>query len=119
MRIIRKSATFSIAAISALALTAAAAFAADDFAGTWKVTDTSGKAFEIVLSADGAAKADRSGEGMTGTWEQEGDAAVITWDTGWITRIGKEGSGYKKTAYEKGAALDGTPSNSSDAVKVK
>jgi hypothetical protein len=118
MRIIGKTAATGLAAFAALALAATSSFA-DSLAGTWKVTDTSGKAFEIVLAADGSAKADRSGEGMTGTWEAEGDAAVITWDTGWITRIAKDGAGYKKTAYAKDADLSGEPSNSSPAEKVK
>lgn len=118
MRIIGRIAAGGLAALAALALATTASFA-DDFEGTWKVTDTSGKAFEIVLGDDGAAKADRSGEGLTGTWEEEGDAAVITWDSGWITRIAKDGDGYKKTAYEKGADLSGDPSNSSPAEKVK
>ena len=102
----------------ALALTAAAALAASAFAGTWKVTDTGGKAFEIVLGADGTAKANRAGEGMSGTWKEEGSAAVITWDTGWTTKITKDGDKYTKTAFKKGEA-DGKPANSSAAEKVK
>jgi hypothetical protein len=62
--------------------------------------DTSGKPFQITLSADGSAKADRAGEGLTGTWKEEGGAAVIRWDTGWTTKITKEGDKYKKTAYD-------------------
>ena len=56
---------------------------------------------------------------MTGTWKEEGNAAVITWDTGWTTKITKEDSGYKKTAYRKGQALDSPPANSSAAEKAK
>jgi hypothetical protein len=48
----------------------------------WKVTDTAGQSFEITLSGGGAAKASR-GEGMVGTWKEEGKTAVITWNTGW------------------------------------
>ena len=62
----------------------------------------------------GAAKASR-GEGMVGTWKEEGNTAVITWNTGWTTKIAK----YKKTAYGKGQPLDGPPANSTDAQKVK
>jgi hypothetical protein len=64
------------------------------------------------------AKADRAGEGLTGTWKEEGGAAVMRWDTGWTTKITKEGDKYKKTAYDKGKPLDGPPTNSSDAEKV-
>src|SRR5215470_17157258 len=49
--------------------------------------------FEITLSSGGAAKATR-GEGMTGTWKEEGNSAVITWNTGWKTKITKEGNRY-------------------------
>ena len=55
---------------------------------------------------------------MTGTWKEDGGAAVIKWDTGWTTKIIKEGDKYKKTAYDKGKPLDGPPTNSSDAEKV-
>lgn len=98
----------------ALALSAGASFAASEFAGTWKVKDTGGKDFNITLAEDGTATADRSGEGLKGKWVEEGGAATITWDSGWKTKIAKEGDGYKKTAYE-GDAEKG----SSAAEKVK
>jgi len=92
--------------------------AASAFEGVWKVKDTAGQPFEITLSSGGAAKATR-GEGMIGTWKEEGNAAVITWDTGRTTKIIKEGSQYKKTAYRKGQALDAAPANSSDVERTK
>jgi len=91
---------------------------ASDFEGVWKVKDTAGRTFEITLSSGGAAKASR-GEGMVGTWKEEGNTAVITWNTGWTTKIAKERDQYKKTAYGKGQPLDGPPTNSTDAQKVK
>ena len=94
-----------------------AALAAGQFEGTWKVADTAGKAFEITLAGDGSAKADREDEGMTGTWKEEGSAAVITWDTGWTTKISKDGDKFTKTAFKKGEASK--PANSSGAEKVK
>ncbi len=113
---------FSMAAIAglaaAVALSPAASLAAAAFEGTWKVKDTSGKPFEITLSKDSSAKADR-GEGMSGTWKEEGNSAVITWNTGWTTKIMKEDGHYKKVAYKKGQSLSGAPANSSDAEKVK
>jgi len=54
---------------------------------------------------------------MTGTWKEEGNAAVITWNTGWTTKISKNGNRYEKTAYRKGER--GKFTNSSDAEKVK
>jgi hypothetical protein len=70
------------------------------------------------MSNGGAAKATR-GEGMNGTWKEDGNAAVITWDTGWTTKIIKEGNQYKKAAYCQGQASDAAPANSSDAERVK
>ena len=102
---------------AALALSIAACSPPSDeseFAGTWKVSDTSGAPFEIVLTGDGNASADRSGEALTGTWKEEGGGAVITWSEGWMTKIAKDGAGYKKTAYEGDAEK-----SSSAAEKVK
>ena len=118
MHTIWKTTTAALAAMFAIAMTTLASLAASDFEGVWKVKDTAGQPFEITLSADGAAKANR-GEGMVGTWKEEGAAAVITWKTGWTTKIVKEGDHYKKTAFGKGQPLDGPPSNSSDAQKAK
>jgi hypothetical protein len=101
-----------------IGLTSLASLAASAFEGVWKVKDTAGQPFEITLSSGGVAKATR-GEGMTGTWKEEGNAAVITWNTGWTTKITKEGNRYKKTAYRKGQALDAPPTNSSDAERAK
>jgi hypothetical protein len=118
MHTIGKATTAVLAAVLAIAMTTFSSLAASDFEGVWKVKDTAGQPFEITLSGGGAAKASR-GEGMVGTWKEEGKTAVITWDTGWITKIAKEGDRYKKTAYGKGQPLDGPPANSTDAQKVK
>jgi hypothetical protein len=95
-----------------------AAVAESAFEGVWRVKDTAGHPFEITLSSGGAAKATR-GEGMTGTWKEEGNSAVITWNTGWTTKITKEGNRFIKTAYGKGQSLTATPTNTSDAEKAK
>ena len=118
MLTIRQVTAAFLAAVCVIAITTFASFAASGFEGKWKVKDTAGQDFEITLSADGTAKAGR-GEGMTGTWKEGGNAAVITWSTGWTTKIVKDGDSYKKTAYGKGQPLDGPPTNSSDAQKVK
>ena len=115
---IGKFTTAFFAGLIALAMTAVASFAASELEGTWNVKDTSGAAFQITLAGDGSAKANRGGEGMTGTWKEEGSAAVITWNTGWTTKISKEGGSYTKAAFEKGAPLDGKPTNTSPAEKA-
>jgi hypothetical protein len=116
MYFLRKAAAF-VAPIFVAAFVAGAALAATEFEGTWKTQDTKGNAFEIVLSADGKAKGNRAEEGLTGTWKADGDSALITWDSGWMTKIVKEGDKYKKLAFEKGAS-DGSPTHTADAQKM-
>jgi hypothetical protein len=113
-----KAAAAVLIAAFIIAGTTIACQAAGEFQGVWKVSDTGQKPFEITLSADGSAKANRPGEAMTGTWKEESGTAVITWNTGWTTKITKEGNQYKKSAWEKGKPLDGPPTNSSDAQKA-
>jgi hypothetical protein len=113
-----KAAKAAVTATCFVVVTSFAALAASAFEGVWKVKDTAGHPFEITLSSDGAAKATR-GEGMTGTWKEEGNSAVITWNTGWTTKITKEGDRYVKTAYGKGQSLTAKPTNTSEAEKAK
>src|SRR5262245_37535162 len=94
------------------AATAFAVLAASPFEGTWSVKDTDGKAFDITLGADGKATSTHPKE-MTGTWAEEGGAAVIKWNSGWTTKIVKDGDTYKKQA---GNAY-GSPSSTSAAEK--
>jgi len=115
---VSKATTAVLALVFAIAMMSFPSLAASDFVGRWTVKDTAGQPFEITLLEDGAAKASL-GEGMVGTWKQEGKTAVITWDTGWTTKIAEEDGHYKKTAYRKGQPLDGPPANSSDAQTVK
>src|SRR5437588_12724513 len=93
-----------LAGVFAIALTSFAALAASDFEGMWKAKDTTGQSFSITLSADGAAKGSLR-EDMVGTWKEEGIAAVITWKTGWATRIIKEDGQYKHFTYRPGQPL--------------
>jgi hypothetical protein len=99
-----------------IAMASFASFAASEFEGTWAVKNTNGEPFEIALAADGTAKSTLP-EADKGTWKEEGGAAVISWESGWTSKIAKEGDKFVKTAFKKGAALDGPPTNTSDAVK--
>jgi hypothetical protein len=118
MHTIRNATSAVVVAVFAIGMMAVACLAASEFEGVWKVVDTAGKPFEITLAGDSTATASR-GEGMIGTWKQDGNAAVITWKTGWTTKITKDGDHYKKTAYGKGQPLNGPPASTSDAEKVK
>ena len=119
MHKIAKATTVILAAGFALAIAACSPSTPSEFTGDWKVSDTSGASFVITLGGNGTASANRSGEGMEGTWKEEGGAAVITWKDGWTTKIAKVGDAYKKTAWDKGVSLDSAPTNTSDAEKAK
>ncbi len=107
--------TAAFAAIALAFALSASAFAAEGFVGKYKTTDTKGEPFTIWLSNDGNAKGDRANEGLSGMWKEEGNAAVITWDSRWVTQITKDGSSYKKTALKDGKPV-GT---ASDAEKLE
>jgi hypothetical protein len=99
----------SVVAAAAFALILAAnAVAGEGFVGKYETTDTEGKAFTIWLSDNGSAKGDRANEGLQGMWKEDGNAAVITWDTGWVTKISKDGSSYTKSAEQDGKAVGST-----------
>ena len=99
----------ALVACLVLAMASFASFAASEFEGTWAVKDSGGKPFEITLAAGGAATATMP-EAATGTWKEEGSSAVITWKSGWVTKISKGGDSYKKSAEKDGKPV-GSPSN--------
>ena len=115
--LLSRAASVFVAAVVAFAITGAAAIAASEFEGTWMTQDTKGKTFHIMLSPDGKAKGERQDEGLTGTWKAEGDDAVINWDSGWVTKITKQGNKFTKQAFEKGQT-SGTPTHTADAQKM-
>jgi hypothetical protein len=114
-----KLASVVVTALFVLTLTAASVVAASEFEGAWLTQDTKGNPFKITLSADGKAIGDRADEGLKGTWKAEGDSAVINWDTGWVTKIVKQGDKFQKQAFEKGSASGGAPTHSAEAQKQK
>lgn len=113
---LRFFATAALIALFAIVLTTIAVVAASEFEGVWVVKDSSGRQFEITLTADGKATSTQE-KAKEGTWKEEGSSAVISWTTGWTTKITKEGDHYVKTAYKKGAPLDGPPTNKSNVQK--
>ena len=98
-----------------MGLASQSSLAASQFEGTWKTAGSGGKKMEITLSPDGTATGDHSGQAMSGTWKEDADVAVITWSTGWTTKITKEGDHYKKTAYNK----KGEPNGEAGAEKIR
>ena len=110
----RTTAVFAAIAL-AIVLTGASVLAAEGFVGKYKTADTEGKPFTIWLSDDGSAKGDRANEGLQGMWKEEGNAAVVTWDTEWTTKITKDGDKYVKTTLKDGKPV-GKPA---DAEKVE
>jgi hypothetical protein len=92
---------------------------AGEYGGSWLLKDTNGDPFEITLSKDGTAAGTHGDAMKHGTWKEADGAVVISWDTGWTTRIAKQGDKYVKTAFKPGAALSDKPTNSSEAKRKK
>ncbi len=115
---LRNAMRAAVIAACFIGMTSLATLAASAFEGVWKVKSTAGQPFEITLSSDGTAKASLRSD-MVGTWKEEGQTAVISWKTGWTTKITKEGNEYKKTTYRKGQSASGTPASTSEAEKVR
>ncbi|MBT4770704.1 MAG: hypothetical protein HOO00_09330 [Rhodospirillaceae bacterium] len=90
---------------------------ASDWKGVWKVSDSQGQPFYITLLAGGTAASNLEG-GIFGTWTTSAGKAVISWGGGWHSVISHDGGASVKRAYKPGSAMDGTPTNTSDAVKV-
>ncbi len=108
----KKIMSLLLAALVVSVMTAVTVFAASEFEGTWAVTGKKEQAFDITLSADGKATSNHP-KNITGTWTQEGDSAVIKWDTGWTTKITKEGDKFVKQILRP----DGSAGKSSEAKK--
>jgi hypothetical protein len=113
-----KAAAILGAAIIATMIVACEAPTGDSaLAGKYKTEDTQGKPLEITLTADGKASGQRENETLSGTWKEEGGAAIVTWGDGWTTKIAKEGDTYKKSAWE--GAMEGEPSHTAAAEKTE
>ena len=108
----RKAISALLAALVVSVMTAVTAFAASEFEGVWTVKGKDDKPFDITLSADGKATSTHPKQ-MVGTWAEEGGAAIIKWDSGWTTKIVKEGDHYVKQVFK----ADGTAGSTSDAQK--
>ena len=78
MRMIGKTTTAAVALAFAIGLAACGNnTSSSQYAGTWKTKDTGGGDFDITLAADGKATGNRPGETLTGSWKEDGGAAVI------------------------------------------
>jgi hypothetical protein len=113
---IQSRATVAAAMLALTIAFAPLAAAASEFVGVWQLQDTKGEPFQITLSEGGEAKGRHIDKEMKGTWKEVDGAVVITWGTGWYTKISKEGEGYKKSAYKK--SLSDPPTSTSPAVKI-
>jgi hypothetical protein len=90
---------------------------AGEYEGSWMLYDTHGGGFEATLSADGSASGTHGDSMKHGTWKEVDGAVVISWKTGWTTRIAKEGDKYVKTSFKPGTTITDTPTDTSEAKK--
>jgi len=112
-----KSIKICVAACIVALLTSSTGLAAD-WTGKYMTEDTKGNAFSITLSDNGTAAGSKRGDVLNGTWTNEGEAAVIKWDSGWTTKLSKDGDHYKKSAYRAGASMQEGPTHATSAEKV-
>jgi len=106
-QIFSKAAAILVATVLAIAL-ASCDTADSGYAGKYTTADTQGNPMTITLSENGSASGTRVGEGLTGSWKDEGSSVMITWSDEWTTKLAKDGDKYTKTAY-KGGTQDGEP----------
>ena len=106
---------YALAIALVLAMICITASAASVFEGVWTVKDTDGKPFEITLSAWFSEGEPRRGYGRY--LEGRRKCRVMTWTTGWTTKIMTDGDQYKKAAYAKGQLVDGKPDDTSGAKR--
>ena len=99
-------------------LTSSASFASD-WTGKYMTEDTKGNAMSITLADDGKATGAKLGHVLSGNWTNDHDAAVIKWDTGWTTKLSKDGDRYKKTAYRVGTSMQEDPTHTGSAEKIE
>ena len=92
---------------------------AGEFDGTWFLNDTHGGSYEATLSLVGKASETHGDAMKHGTWKEENGAILIEWTTGWKTRISKDGDNYIKTSFKPGTTTSDTPTDISNAKKLK
>jgi hypothetical protein len=90
---------------------------AGEYEGSWLLYDTHGGGFEATLSKDGSASGTHDDSMKRGTWKEVDGAVVISWKTGWTTRIAKQGDKYVKTSFKPGTTITDTPTDTSEAKK--
>jgi len=117
MRAIKSIRVCVVAGLVAV-LTSSASFAGD-WIGKYMTEDTKGNPFSITLGDNGKAAGEKQGHVLSGTWADDGEAAVIKWDTGWTTKLSKDGDRYKKTAYRAGTPMEDGPTHATGAEKIE
>lgn len=90
---------------------------AGEYDGTWQLYDTHGGGFVANLNKDGTASGTHGDSMKHGTWKEIDGVAVVSWKTGWTTRITKSGDKYIKTSYKPGTTITDAPTDSSEAKK--
>ena len=113
-----KSIKVCVAADVVAVLTCGAGLA-NDWVGKYMTEDTKGNPMAITLADKGKATGEKLGHVLSGNWMNEGDAAVIKWNTGWTTKLAKDGDRYKKTAYRAGTPMQEGPTHMGSAEKIE
>ena len=102
-----------------IAVLTSSAGLAGDWTGKYMTEDTKGNEMEITLKGDGIAAGLKHGKDLNGTWTNEDGAAVISWTTGWTTKLSKDGDQYIKSAYRPLTPMEDGPTHTGPAEKVE
>ena len=86
------------------------------FVGPWQVGRPDGPDFVIVLHEDHSATATTMAS--AGTWQYAGGEARITWPSGSVNVIRREGAGFQKLYYKSRKSLRGPPTDTGTAEKM-
>ena len=90
---------------------------AEEFVGFWVLADSKGNPFEIQIRNDGSASGTHGKDMKHGSWQEKDGKIIISWGTGWVTVIAKDGESYIKKAFKPGVSLNGIPTNISSAKR--
>ena len=87
--------------VSVIAMASFASFAASEFEGTWAVKEYQWESRSRSRSLPTAGRNQPCRKPTTGTWIEEGGAAVISWESGWIDQDRQRGRQVREDGLQE------------------
>lgn len=93
------------------------------FVGYWKLLDEKEETFYLHVKSDHTAQSTYAGGkfgifGEHGTWRWETNRILIAYDSGWVDVLIPVGKEVVKFSYAPGQKVEGTPDNTSKALRA-